>query len=119
MDPTRTRSAGIGWRAEEPGLDSSEKSVESISGESERRSGWVSCQNKEIIKIWKKKKKSFAGIWKTRWILEIFARFYIFSLVSAFFLLKIAGIWLDLLELSLISPDLLKSKLDITGSPRI
>ena len=75
LDPTRTRPAGVGWRVEEPGLDPSEKSVESVSGEvNVSRVGQVA----RIKKASKFEKKSHRN-------LEIFAGFYIFLPDFAFF----------------------------------
>ena len=68
LDPTPTWLASIRWRAEEPGLDPPEKSIESVSGEGEGWSGWVGYRNKESIEIWNKKASlesgKFAGFWK-------------------------------------------------------
>ena len=51
LDLTRTQLVGVGWRAEEPRLNPSEKSVESVSSEGERRLGRVGRRNKESIEI--------------------------------------------------------------------
>ena len=51
LDLSRTQLVGVGWRVEEPGLNPSEKSVESVSNEGERRSGRVGRRNKESIEI--------------------------------------------------------------------
>ena len=48
LDPTRTQPADIGGGTRNQLL---EKSVESVSGEGERRSGWFGYQNKKGIKI--------------------------------------------------------------------
>ena len=37
LDPTRTQLVDVGWRVEEPKTDRQNQSVESISGEGERR----------------------------------------------------------------------------------
>ena len=61
LDLTRTQITSIGWRGEGTRNRLPEKSVELVSGEGERRSGRVGCQNK---KGHRNLKKSVTGIWK-------------------------------------------------------
>ena len=58
LDLTQTQLVGVGWRAEEPGLNPPKKSVESVSSEGEHQSGRVGCRNKESIESWKKSRQN-------------------------------------------------------------
>ena len=99
LDPTQTRPTSVGWRAEEPGLLLENRSSRfwvrvSIDRATSGR------RNKKSIEIWKKKKKrlpefgKYIGFWK---ISPVFGKTR-----------RISS------NLSLILPNLLKSKLDLT-----
>ena len=64
LDPTGTRLAGIGWRGRRIQNQLPKKSIESVSGEVRVGRAESVARTKNSIKIYKKKKKSIAKIWK-------------------------------------------------------